>query len=51
VETISTLVIIIIAAGLGIPVVIIIFGGVFVLCRRRKRTSGYEQIGDDGRVN
>lgn len=35
-DSVSTLVIIIISAGLGIPVIIIIFGGVFVCIKRRK---------------
>lgn len=45
VETISTMVIIIIAAGLGIPVVIILFGGIYVCFRRRR--GGYQRIDND----
>lgn len=48
VEAISTTVIIIIAAGLGIPVVIIIFGGIYVCIRKRR--NGYQKI-DDGLTN
>ncbi|KAL8597807.1 hypothetical protein ACOMHN_004922 [Nucella lapillus] len=43
VEGISTLVIIIIAAGLGIPAIIIILGGIYVCARKRR--SDYEEIG------
>ncbi|KAK7492655.1 hypothetical protein BaRGS_00016134 [Batillaria attramentaria] len=51
-ETISLLVIIIIAAGLGIPVVLIIFGGIYVCVRKLRSRRGYRQmdnVADGGR--
>ncbi|XP_076465814.1 glycosylated lysosomal membrane protein B-like [Babylonia areolata] len=45
VEGISTLVIVIIAAGLGIPVVIILFGSIYVCVRKQRRRGGYEVLG------
>lgn len=44
-DSFSTLIIIIIAVGLGIPLVIIIVGGLFVWIRKRmSHSSGYEPI-------
>lgn len=43
-DTISTTVIVIIAAGLGIPVILIIFGGIYTIIRRMRGQSGYQQI-------
>ena len=50
VESISTMVMIIIAAGLGLPVVIILFGGIYVCVKKAKKRNGYDELGD-GRVN
>lgn len=45
IDAISLLVIVIIAAGLGIPFIIMVFGGIYVGLRKRRKSS-YEQIGD-----
>ncbi|CAL1526093.1 unnamed protein product [Lymnaea stagnalis] len=47
-DSISTMVIIIISAGLGIPVIIIIFGSIFTVVRRlRQRATGYIAVRSD----
>ena len=46
VDAISLLVIVIISAGLGIPFVIMIIGGLYVGIKKRRKT-GYEQINED----
>ncbi|GFR68750.1 glycosylated lysosomal membrane protein [Elysia marginata] len=46
-DEISTTVIVIIAAGLGIPVILIIFGGIFTVVRRLRSRSGYQAISSD----
>lgn len=56
-DTVSTLVIIIISAGLGIPVVIIIFGGIFICIKKKNakpdrplgniQNNGYQQISNN----
>lgn len=57
-DTVSTLVIIIISAGLGIPVIIIIFGGIFICIKKKnakpdkplgniQNNGGYQQISDN----
>lgn len=55
-DSVSTIVLIIISAGLGIPVVIIIFGGIFVCIKKRTakpdkpllnvQSNGYQPISD-----
>ncbi|KAH9520207.1 hypothetical protein Btru_060272 [Bulinus truncatus] len=50
-DSISLTVIIIISAGLGLPVVIIIFGGIFSIIRKcRRKSSAYEPI-SSGSIN
>lgn len=43
VESVSLLVIIVIAAGLGIPVIIILLGGIYV-CIKRRRDLAYSKL-------
>ena len=45
IDTISLLVIVIIAAGLGIPFIIMIIGGIYVGVKKRRK-SGYQEIGN-----
>ncbi|RUS77818.1 hypothetical protein EGW08_014411 [Elysia chlorotica] len=49
-DAISTTVVIIIAAGLGIPVILIIFGGIYTCTRRLRGRSGYQAI-SNGSLN
>lgn len=56
-DSVSTIVIIIISAGLGIPVVLILFGGIFVCIKKRSaksdkpllnvQSNGYQPINDN----
>ena len=43
-DAVSTLVIGVISAGLGIPVILILFGGLFVCIKRRSGTSEMVEI-------
>ncbi|GFO05296.1 glycosylated lysosomal membrane protein [Plakobranchus ocellatus] len=49
-DALSTTVIIIISAGLGIPVILIIFGGIYTIFRRTRGRSGYQAI-NNGSIN
>ncbi|XP_078605682.1 glycosylated lysosomal membrane protein B-like [Branchiostoma floridae x Branchiostoma japonicum] len=46
-ERLSLLIIIVISTGLGIPVVIIMFGGLFICCRQKDGDKGKKEIMDE----
>ncbi|XP_078697803.1 glycosylated lysosomal membrane protein A-like isoform X1 [Branchiostoma floridae x Branchiostoma belcheri] len=50
-EKLSLLIIVVISTGLGIPVAIIMFGGLFMCCRRKDSEKGEKEKDEYTRVN
>lgn len=46
-DKVSSLVVGVISAGLGIPVILILFGGLFVIIKKKTAKGEYTEVGQD----